>query len=196
MKLRPALGPVQLTFYSVGVIVGAGVYSVIGAAAGLAGESLWLSFVVGAIVAALTALSYAEMTTAFPTAGAEYVYVRRALPETRWISTLTAAINDLRQRGKTIVLITHRTAVIGVTTKLLLLRDGVGEMYGPTNQVLQALQEKAQKQLQAQGQRPAQPQPQPQAQAPSQAPQVPPQQPAAAPEAPATNAPATTQEGE
>ena len=92
MKLSPVLGPVQLVFYSVGVIVGAGVYSVIGAAAGLAGESLWLSFVAGAIVAALTALSYAEMTTAFPTAGAEYVYVRRALPEARWISTLTAAI--------------------------------------------------------------------------------------------------------
>lgn len=71
MKLRPVLGPVQLTFYSVGVIVGAGVYSVIGAAAGLAGDGLWISFVVGAFVAALTALSYAEMTTAFPAAGAE-----------------------------------------------------------------------------------------------------------------------------
>jgi len=30
------LGPIQLIFYSVGIIVGAGVYSVIGAAAGLA----------------------------------------------------------------------------------------------------------------------------------------------------------------
>jgi ATP-binding cassette subfamily C exporter for protease/lipase len=69
---------------------------------------------------------------------------------------LTAAVNDLRQRGKTIVLITHRTSVIGVTTKLLLLRDGVGEMYGPTQQVLAALQEKAQKQIQAQQQQQAQ----------------------------------------
>src|SRR4249919_3100986 len=92
MKLKAVLGLTQLTFYSVGVIIGAGVYSVIGAAAGLAGESLWLSFVVGAIVAALTAMSYAEMTTAFPAAGAEYVYVRRALPEARWVSTAMAAI--------------------------------------------------------------------------------------------------------
>jgi amino acid transporter len=68
------------------------VYSVIGAAAGLAGEGLWLSFMVGAIVATLTALSYAEMATAFPAAGAEYVYVRRALPEVGWLSILTAAI--------------------------------------------------------------------------------------------------------
>jgi amino acid transporter len=81
MQLKPVLGSVQLVFYSVGVIIGAGVYSVIGAAAGLAGESLWLSFLVGAVVALLTAISYAEMTTSFPTAGAEYVYVRHALPE-------------------------------------------------------------------------------------------------------------------
>ena len=86
MKLKAALGPVQLAFYSVGVIIGAGVYSVIGVAAGIAGESLWLSFIIAAIVAALTAVSYAEMTTAFPAAGAEYVYVRQALPEARWIS--------------------------------------------------------------------------------------------------------------
>lgn len=80
MPLKAVLGPVQLIFYSVGVIVGAGVYSVIGSAAGLAHHSLWLSFMVGAGVALLTALSYAEMATSFPTAGAEYVYIRKAWP--------------------------------------------------------------------------------------------------------------------
>jgi len=58
---------------------------------------------------------------------------------------LVQAINDLRQRGKTIILITHRTSVISITTKLLLLRDGVAEMFGPTNQVLAALQENTQR---------------------------------------------------
>lgn len=86
MQLKPVLGPVQLMFYSVGVIIGAGVYSVIGAAAGLAGESLWVSFLAGAVVALLTGLSYAEMTTSFPTAGAEYVYIRRAFPRAPWAS--------------------------------------------------------------------------------------------------------------
>jgi ATP-binding cassette subfamily C exporter for protease/lipase len=61
---------------------------------------------------------------------------------------LVQAVNDLRQRGKTIVLITHRTSVLGATSKLLLMRDGVGEMFGPTNQVLAALQESNQKKLQ------------------------------------------------
>jgi APA family basic amino acid/polyamine antiporter len=84
MPLKPVLGPIQLIFYSVGVIIGAGVYSVIGAAASLAQQGLWLSFVVGALVAILTAFSYAEMTTAFPHAGAEYIYLRRALPGQRF----------------------------------------------------------------------------------------------------------------
>ncbi len=86
MQLKPVLGPVQLVFYSVGVIVGAGVYSVIGTAAGLAQHSLWLSFVVGAVVAFLTAISYAEMATSFPQAGAEYVYVRKAWPKADWLA--------------------------------------------------------------------------------------------------------------
>ena len=67
-------------------------------------------------------------------------------------AALVAAIQDLRRRGKTIVLITHRTSVIGVTNKLLLLREGVGEMFGPTDQVLAALQQNAQKAMLAQQQ--------------------------------------------
>ncbi|MGH6770845.1 MAG: APC family permease [Xanthobacteraceae bacterium] len=84
MQLQPVLGAIQLFFYSVGVIVGAGIYSVIGVAAGLADEGLWLSFVIAALAAVLTGLSYAEMTTTFPAAGAEYVYVQKALPRNGW----------------------------------------------------------------------------------------------------------------
>lgn len=60
---------------------------------------------------------------------------------------LLAALIDLRQRGKTIVLITHRTSIISVTNKLLLLHDGTAKMFGPTDQVLAELN-KQQKQAQ------------------------------------------------
>jgi ATP-binding cassette subfamily C exporter for protease/lipase len=60
---------------------------------------------------------------------------------------LVNAVLDLRQRGKTIVLITHRTSIIGVTNKLLLMRDGMAQAFGPTGDVLAALQ---QQQAQAQ----------------------------------------------
>ena len=62
---------------------------------------------------------------------------------------LLQGINDLRQRGKTIVLITHRTSAIGITNKLLLMHEGTAKMFGPTRDVMQALQEANQKQLQA-----------------------------------------------
>ncbi|MBQ5940441.1 MULTISPECIES: type I secretion system permease/ATPase [unclassified Massilia] len=62
---------------------------------------------------------------------------------------LVAAIADLRQRGKTIVLITHRPSAIGVTTKLLLMREGSVHMFGPTQQVLAALAEANTKAMQA-----------------------------------------------
>lgn len=61
---------------------------------------------------------------------------------------LVAAILDLRQRGKTIVLITHRTNIIGATNKLLLVRDGVAQAFGPTNQVLNAIAQANQQALQ------------------------------------------------
>lgn len=105
-------------------------------------------------------------------------------------NALLVAVNDLRARGKTIVLITHRTSAIGITNKLLLLRDGAVELFGPTKQVLQALQEKNQKQMSAQAQaQPAQqPQPPQQAHSPAQGPAQPP-----TPPAPPTSAPAQEQ---
>jgi ATP-binding cassette subfamily C exporter for protease/lipase len=62
---------------------------------------------------------------------------------------LVTAIGDLRRRGKTIVMVTHRTAVLGATTKLLILQGGVAQAFGPRDQVLQA---RAQAQQQAQQQ--------------------------------------------
>jgi ATP-binding cassette subfamily C exporter for protease/lipase len=57
---------------------------------------------------------------------------------------LVAAIVDFRKRGKTLVLITHRTSAIGVTNKLLVLHEGVAKMFGPTAQVLTDLTKAAQ----------------------------------------------------
>jgi ATP-binding cassette, subfamily C, bacterial exporter for protease/lipase len=52
---------------------------------------------------------------------------------------LVAAISILRMRGKTVVLITHRPSVLGVTNKLLLLRDGMAHMFGPSTEILAEL---------------------------------------------------------
>ena len=77
-SLRRELGLLEVTLSGVGIILGAGVYVLIGQAAGLAGNAIWLAFGISAIIALLTGLSYAELSSMFPTAGAEYDYVKNA----------------------------------------------------------------------------------------------------------------------
>ena len=78
VELERSLSLWQITLMSVGVILGAGIYVVIGEAAGLAGNMVWLSFVLAAVVASFTGLSYVELASRFPTAAAEYTYVEQS----------------------------------------------------------------------------------------------------------------------
>jgi len=72
------LGLFQVVTYGIGNIVGAGIYVLVGDAAGLAGSSIWLSFLIGAVVAGFTGLTYAELSSMYPRAASEYIYVGRA----------------------------------------------------------------------------------------------------------------------
>jgi APA family basic amino acid/polyamine antiporter len=63
MGRKRSLGLTMLTFYETGIIWGAGIYSIIGQAAGKAGYGLWQGFVPAASAAVLIALSYAELAT-------------------------------------------------------------------------------------------------------------------------------------
>jgi len=78
--LQKSLDFKRLTLYGVGTIIGAGIYSVVGPAAEIAGNAIWISFIVAAAIAALTALSYAELASALPNAGAEHSFLRQAIP--------------------------------------------------------------------------------------------------------------------
>ena len=75
-------------------------------------------------------------------------------------AALVEAIKSLRAAGTTVVIITHRTNVLQATNKLALINNGVLELYGNTNDVLNAIAQKqqaaaGQAQAQAQAQRPA-----------------------------------------
>lgn len=87
-ELRRSLSLTQLTFYGVGTIVGAGIYSVLGAAAGIAGTAVWVSLLLAGVAALLTGLSYAELISLFPRAGAEYHFLKAAFPRWRLLSFL------------------------------------------------------------------------------------------------------------
>jgi ATP-binding cassette subfamily C exporter for protease/lipase len=54
---------------------------------------------------------------------------------------LASAIKQLKAKGSTFVVMTHRTSVLSVADKMLVLRDGQLQMFGPRDDVLKALAE-------------------------------------------------------
>lgn len=73
-----------LCLFGIGIIIGAGIYAILGIAATESGTTLWISFLLAAVVALLTGLSYCELATLFPKAGAEYYYLKAAYPNQEW----------------------------------------------------------------------------------------------------------------
>lgn len=75
IKLKRTLNLFWVTSAVVGIIVGAGIYALIGKGAGYSGNMLWLSFLIGAVIASFTLLSYCELSSRYPKTGGEYVYL-------------------------------------------------------------------------------------------------------------------------
>ena len=71
-KLKRQLGLIEVMLVGLGIIFGAVIYALLGEATAIAGSSVWLSFLIAALVAGFTGLSYAYLAGVFPRAGAEY----------------------------------------------------------------------------------------------------------------------------
>jgi basic amino acid/polyamine antiporter, APA family len=91
-SLRRVLGSGHLVALGVGAIIGTGVFATIGTAAGGdanrpgAGPALMVSFVLTAVVCAMTGLCYAEFASMVPAAGSAYTYAYATLGEiVAWI---------------------------------------------------------------------------------------------------------------
>lgn len=82
-ELRPALGLPALVLYGLGVIIGAGIYVLVGTVAAEAAMATVLSFVLAGLLAALTGLCYAELAARFPEAAGAAVYVKEAFGSDR-----------------------------------------------------------------------------------------------------------------
>ncbi|AYK16196.1 MAG: APC family permease [Methanosarcina flavescens] len=80
-ELKKELNLLEITLVGIGNILGAGIYVLMGRAAGLAGNMVWFSFLFAGAAAALSALSYMELSSMYPRAGAEYEFVKRAFGE-------------------------------------------------------------------------------------------------------------------
>ncbi|GGU12239.1 APC family permease [Nocardioides albus] len=77
-ELKRVMGPWLLLLFIVGDILGAGVYAVTGTMAGYVGGILWLPFLLAFVVATMTAFSYLELVTKYPSAAGAALYTHKA----------------------------------------------------------------------------------------------------------------------
>ena len=86
-KLKRNLTALDLTVFGIGVIIGAGIFTLTGAAAAdYAGPSVVFSFVIAAVCCGLAALCYAEFASTVPVSGSAYTFSYATLGElVAWI---------------------------------------------------------------------------------------------------------------
>lgn len=81
-RLRKSLSALDLTVFGVGVVIGAGIFTLTGRAAHeVAGPAVVVSFVVAAIACALAAMCYAEFASTVPVSGSAYTFSYASLGE-------------------------------------------------------------------------------------------------------------------
>ncbi|MBS61063.1 MAG: amino acid transporter [Anaerolineaceae bacterium] len=83
ITLSRTLGLMDITMIGIGAMIGAGIFVLIGIAAGYAGPSLPIAFLLNGIVTTFTALSYAELGSSIPAAGGGFLWVKEGLGGTQ-----------------------------------------------------------------------------------------------------------------
>lgn len=95
-SLRRSLGVWRVSLTGIGVILGAGVYALVGPAAAQAGNALWLAFVLAGATAGLTAYSYARLGRLRPKDSPEFQYTALAFgPTTGFVAGWLMLAADL-----------------------------------------------------------------------------------------------------
>lgn len=90
-SLKRSLNLTLLVLYGLGTTVGAGIYVLVGSAAGRAGLYAPMAFLVAAVGIAPTAAAYAELAGRYPVSAAEAVYIEKGF-KSRFMSTLSGLL--------------------------------------------------------------------------------------------------------
>lgn len=109
--LKRRLGPTLLTLYGIGVMVGAGIFVLVGTVAGSAGMYAPAAFLAAGLIAAPTALTYSELSVRIPESAGEAAYVLAALRSKTFATAIGLAI-----------------VVAGTASAAAVLKGGVGYM--------------------------------------------------------------------
>jgi amino acid transporter len=83
VRLARAIGLGPAVLYGLGITIGAGIYVLVGLAAGRSGAHAPLAFLIAALVMGFSAASFAELGTRLPVAASEAAYVEEAFRRKR-----------------------------------------------------------------------------------------------------------------
>ena len=89
--LKRSLNLPLFTLYGLGNILGAGIYVLVGKVAASSGIYIPVAFFVASIVAAITACTYAEMSSRYPHSAGEAVYLQQGFHR-QWLSVLVGLL--------------------------------------------------------------------------------------------------------
>jgi amino acid transporter len=78
----------QAAFIGVAAMVGAGIFSLLGAAGEVAGSAVWLSFLLAGIIAGLQGYSFAKLGARYPSAAGLLEYVRQGFGDGHFMGTI------------------------------------------------------------------------------------------------------------
>ncbi len=120
-----AMGLLSAVSIGVGGMIGAGIFSVLGVAAGLAGPGTWLAFVMAGCVAMLCAYSFGKLAARYPSAGGPVEFLLKGFGD----NPLSGGLNLMLWLGYVLALAMYARAFAGYG--LVLLPAGVGSWARP-----------------------------------------------------------------
>jgi APA family basic amino acid/polyamine antiporter len=131
--LQRTLGGWQVLFYGLGSMLGAGIYALVGKAAGIMGNAVWAAFLAAMVGALLTGLSYASLGSRHPRAGGAAYIIGQAfhspvLSTVVGIAVMMSGLTSMATGLQAIALKLAGEGVAGIAIKLIAiaLAAGVG----------------------------------------------------------------------
>jgi len=115
MGTRKAIGLWSAISIGIGAMIGAGIFSILGVATGIAGHAMYISFIIAGLIALLSTYSFAKLGTRFPSAGGPVEFLIKGLGD----NIISGGFNILLWFGYIFALALYARAFAGYATTFL-----------------------------------------------------------------------------
>jgi amino acid transporter len=115
MGTKKAIGLWSAISIGIGAMIGAGIFSILGVATGIAGHAMYISFIIAGLIALLSTYSFAKLGTRYPSAGGPVEFLVKGLGD----NIISGGFNILLWFGYIFALALYARAFAGYATTFL-----------------------------------------------------------------------------